>query len=66
MNEKIQCNLIIEPAKIFTLLFVNVHEYEDLRGEEISPPWQSRVIEQAKFIYSPFRKAFEKNVTILK
>ena len=62
MNEKIQCNLIIEPAKIFTLLFVNVHEYEDLRGEEISPPWQSRVIEQAKFIYSPFRKAFEKNV----
>ena len=62
MNEKIQCNLIIEPAKIFTLLFVNVHEYEDLRGEEISPQWQSRVIEQAKFIYSPFRKAFEKNV----
>ena len=34
-------------------------KYEYLTGEEI-PPDQRRVIEQAKFTYSPLSKAFEK------
>ena len=35
-------------------------KYEDLTGEEILPSDQSRIIEQAKFTYSPLGKAFEK------
>ena len=37
-----------------------IDKYEFLRGEEILPPGQRRVIEQAKFTYSPSGKAFEK------
>ena len=33
---------------------------DDLTGEEILPPDQRRVIEQAKFAYSLLGKAFEK------
>ena len=35
-------------------------KYEFLTVEEILPSDQSRIIEQAKFTYSPLRKAFEK------
>ena len=34
-------------------------KYEYLKGEEILPSDQIRVIEQAKFTYSPLGKAFE-------
>ena len=37
-----------------------IDKYEFLTGEETGPPDQRRVIEQAKFIYSPLGKAFEK------
>ena len=37
---------------------IDKHEY--LTGEEILPSGQSRIIEQAKFTYSPLGKAFEK------
>ena len=33
-----------------------------LAGEKILPPKQRRVIEQAKFAYSPLGKAFEKQI----
>ena len=36
--------------------------YEFLTGEERLPSDQSRIIEQAKFTYSPLGKAFEKQI----
>ena len=39
-----------------------IDKYEYLSGEEILPSDQIRVIEQAKFTYSPLVKAFEKQV----
>ena len=39
-----------------------IDKYEYLSGEEILPSDQIRIIEQAKFTYSPLVKAFEKQV----
>ena len=39
-----------------------IYEYEYLTDEEVLPPDQRRVIEQAKFAYSPLRKSFEKQI----
>ena len=36
------------------------HYHQYLTGEEILASDQSRIIEQAKFTYSPLGKAFEK------
>ena len=38
----------------------NCHKYEYLTGEDILPPNQQQIIEQARFTYSPLGKAFEK------
>ena len=35
-------------------------DYEYLTSEKILPSYQRQIIEQAKFKYSPLRKAFEK------
>ena len=40
--------------------------HEFLTGEEILPSAQSRIIEQAKFTYSPLGKGFEKNPKTIK
>ena len=39
-----------------------IDRYEYFTGEEILPFDQIRIIEQAKFTYSPLRKAFEKQI----
>ena len=39
-----------------------VDKYEYLTGEEILPANETRIIEQAKFTYSPLGKAFEKQM----
>ena len=39
-----------------------IYEYEYLTDEEVLPPDQRRVIEQAKFAYSPLGKSFEKQI----
>ena len=39
---------------------MDTDKYEYFSGKEILPPDQNKIIEQAKFTYSPFRKAFEK------
>ena len=41
-------------------------KYEYLAGEEILPPDQSRMIEQAKFSYSPFLKLWKSKLKQLK
>ena len=42
-----------EATKISVLLSGKIDKYDDLIGEEILPSDQRRVIEQAKFTYSP-------------
>ena len=61
-DEKLQYDINREEAKISTLLSGKTDKYEYLTGEEILPSDQSRIIEQAKFAYSPLRKAFEKQI----
>ena len=59
-NEKMQHEINREAAKISALSSGKIDKYEYLTGEEILPSDQSRIIEQAKFAYSPIGKAFEK------
>ena len=59
-DEKLQHDFNREAAKISALLSGKIDKYEYLTGEEIPPPDQRRVIEQAKFTYSVLGKAFEK------
>ena len=49
-----------EAPKISASWSEKIDKYEYLTGEEILPPDQRRVIEQAKFTYSRLQKAFEK------
>ena len=62
-DEKLQYNINREAAKILALSSVKIDKYEYLTGEEILSD-QSRIIEQAKFTYSPLGKAFKTNKTI--
>lgn len=41
------------------LLSNKIDKYAHLTGEKILPPQQHRIIEEAKFTYSPIGKAFE-------
>ena len=59
-DEKLQHDINREAAKMSALSSGKIEKYEYLRGEELLPSDQRRVIEQAKFIYSSFEKAFEK------
>ena len=59
-DERLQYNINREAAKISALSSGKIDKYEYLTGEEILPLNQRRVIEQAKFAYSPLGKAFEK------
>ena len=48
-----------EAAKISALSLDNTDKYEYLTGKEILPSDKRRIIEQAKFTYSPSGKTFE-------
>ena len=61
-DEKLQYDINREAAKISALSSGKIDKYEYLTGEEILPSDQSRIIEQAKFAYSPLGKAFEKQI----
>ena len=52
--------ILTEKQKTSALSSVKIGKYEYLTDEEILPSDQSRIIEQAKFAYSPSGKAFEK------
>ena len=52
-DEKLQCNISREAAKILALSQRKIDKYEYLTGEEMLPPDQRRVIKQIKFTYSP-------------
>ena len=59
-DEKLQYDINREAANISALSSGKTDNYEFLTGEEILLSDQRRVIEQAKFAYSPSGKALEK------
>ena len=61
-DEKLQYDINREAAKISALSSGKLHKYEYLTGEDILPSNQQQMIEQAKFIYSPLGKAFNKQI----
>ena len=65
-DEKLQCDINREAAKISALLSGKIHKYEYLSGEDILPSNQQQIIEQVKLIYSPLGKAFDKQTKTIK
>ena len=59
-DERTQYDVNREAAKMSALSSGKINKYEYLTDEEILPSNQKQIIEQAKFIYSPSGKAFEK------
>ena len=59
-DEKLHHDINGEAIKISALLSRNINKYEYLTGEEILPANQRKIIEQAKFTYSPSGKTFKK------
>ena len=58
-DEKLKYNVNREATKISELSSGKIYKYDFLTGEEILSSDQSKIIEQAKFKYSPLGKAFE-------
>ena len=65
-DEKLQYDINREAAKISALSSGKLDKYEYLTGEEILPSNQQQIIQQAKFNYSPFGKAIEKQIKTIK
>ena len=65
-DEKLQYDIYIEAAKITALSPGKIDKHEFLTGEEILPSDQSRIIEKAKFKYSPLGKTFTKQIQKIK
>ena len=61
-DEKLKYDINREAAEIQALSSGKIDKYEYLTGKEILPSNQQQIIEQAKFSYSPLRKAFEKQI----
>ena len=61
-DETVEYDINREAAKISALPSGKIDKYEYLTGEEILPPNQKQIIEQAKFTYSALGKAFEKQI----
>ena len=59
-DEKLQYDINRKAAIIWVLSSGKIDKYEYLTNEEILPSDQSSIIEQAKFLYSPLGKEFEK------
>ena len=59
-DKKLEYDINREAAEISALSTDKIDKYEHLTGKEILPSNQQKITEQAKFTYSPLRKAFEK------
>ena len=64
-DEKLQCGINRGAEKRSALSSGQINKYEYITGKEIILSDQRRVIEQAKFIYSPIGKALEKQLKML-
>ena len=65
-DEKLQYDINREAAEISVLSSGKIDKYEYLAGKEILPSNQQQIVEQAKFTYSPFGKALEKQMKAIK
>ena len=61
-DEKLQYDTNRKAVEISAKSSGKFHKYEYLTGEDMLPPNQQQIIEQARFTYSPLGKAFEKQV----
>ena len=61
-DERLQYDINGEAAKISASSSGKIYKYEYLTGEDILPSKQQKIIEQARFTYSPLGKAFEKQI----
>ena len=61
-DEKLRYDINRETAKISALSSGKIHKYEYITGEDILPPNQQQITEQARFTYSDLGKAFEKQI----
>ena len=61
-DEKLQYDVNREAAKISALSSGIIDIYEYITGEDTLPSNKQQMIEQAKFSYSPFGKAFERQI----
>ena len=61
-DEKLRHDINREVAKISALSSGKIDKHEYLTGEDILTSNQQRLIEQARFTYSPVGKAFEKQI----
>ena len=61
-DEKLQHDINREVAKISVLSSGKIHKHEYLTREDILPPNQQQIIEQARFTDRPLGKAFEKQI----
>ena len=59
-DEKLQCDINGEAAKVSALSSGKIDKYEYLTGKETLPSNQQQILEQAKFTCSPLGKSFEK------
>ena len=55
--ERLQHTINREAAKVLALSSGKIDQYENLAGEEMLPLDQSRIVEQAKYLFS-FEKIF--------
>ena len=61
-DEKQQYDINREAAKISVWSSKKNDKDDYLKGKEVLPPDQSRIIEQEKFSYSPLEKNVEKQI----
>ena len=65
-DKKLQYDINREAPKISALSSGKIDKYEYITGKEMLPSNQQKIIEQAKFTYSPIGKAFEKQTKKIK
>ena len=61
-DQKLQYNINRKATKISALSSGEIGEHKCLTGEDILSFNQRKIIEQAKFAYSPLGKAFERQI----
>ena len=61
-DEKLQYDINRKAAELSALSSGKINKFKYLTGNEILPSNQQQIIEHAKFTYSPWRKAFEKQI----
>ena len=64
-DQKLQCVINKETAKISASSFINIYKHKYLTGEEILPSNQRQIIEQAKLTDSLLSRIIEKQIKMI-